>query len=225
MWLQRFIDRGGSVRLSAAAVVLALTFAMAGCAGGGGERSVQRDRKASADAVVGAQGTREVPPEAQTLFEQAAAVMAGGDLLEAEFRFEEFVLQYPDYPGAHTNLAIIHAMNGDDKAAEDSITDALILDPAYPPALNQLGMLLRRQGKFTDAEAAYQRAVEADPDYALAHYNLGVLYDLYLQRLEPALAHFERYQALGGEDEQVEKWIVDLKRRLEADQRAANVTE
>ncbi|MEM9404335.1 MAG: tetratricopeptide repeat protein [Pseudomonadota bacterium] len=201
--------------------LLAAALLVAGCAGG----PTTKASKAQAQAGIEAGEMREIPPQAQTLFEQAAAVLAAGDLLEAEFRFQEFVLQYPDFPGAHVNLAIIHAANENDKAAEDSITDALLLDPEYAPALNQLGMLLRRQGKFADAEAAYLRAVETQPDYALAHYNLGVLNELYLKRLAPALNHFERYQALTGDDKQVEKWIVDLKRRLEASQRAANVTE
>jgi len=101
----------------------------------------------------------------------------------------------------------------------------LMIDPEHPAALNQLGMLLRRQGKFQDAEAAYTRAITADPGYALAHFNLGVLNELYLQRLDVALQHFEQYQALGNDDKQVEKWITDLKRRIEASQRTANVTE
>ena len=94
----------------------------------------------------------------------------------------------------------------------------------HPVALNQLGMLLRRQGKFLEAESAYLKAVTASPGYALAHYNLGVLNDLYLQRLDAALRHYERYQALAGEDHQVTKWIVDLKRRIGVAQRTANVT-
>ena len=168
---------------------------------------------------------RVVPAEAQKMYEQSVAVMASGDFLEAQFRFQEFLLQYPDFPGAHVNLAIIFASNGDDRGAENSITDALIVDPEYAPALNQLGMLLRRQGKFPEAEFAYMRAVTAHPGYALAHYNLGVLNELYFQRLDIALQHFERYQVLIGEDKQVEKWIADLKRRISADQRTANVTE
>jgi Tfp pilus assembly protein PilF len=168
---------------------------------------------------------REIPPQAQTLYEQAVAAMAAGDTIDAELRFQEFLLQYPDYPGAHVNLAIIFAGRGDDTAAENSLTDALIIDPEYAPALNQLGMILRRQGKFTEAESAYSKAVAASPDYALAHYNLGILNDLYFRRLEAALQHYERYQALAGEDEQVARWIADLKRRLGTDQRSANVTE
>jgi Tfp pilus assembly protein PilF len=121
---------------------------------------------------------RVIPPQVQTLYEQAVAIMAAGDDVDASLRFQEFLLQYPDYPGAHVNLAIIYARNGDDVAAEASITDVLILDPLHPEALNQLGMLLRRQGKFEEAENAYLKAVTARPDYALAHYNLGVLNDL-----------------------------------------------
>jgi tetratricopeptide (TPR) repeat protein len=99
------------------------------------------------------------------------------------------------------------------------------LNSEYAPALNQLGMLLRRNGKFLEAEAAYLKAVTAKPDYALAHYNLGVLNELYLQRLDSALQHFERYQEIVGGDEQVEKWITDLQRRVAASQRTANTAE
>ena len=167
----------------------------------------------------------QIPARAQTLFEQASASMAAGDYLDAELRFKEFLLQYPDYPGAHVNLAIIHANNENDAATRSSIDAALALNPNHPAALNQLGMLLRRNGNFLEAEAAYMKAVTVSPDYALAHYNLGVLNELYLQRYEAALQHFETYQAIVGEDAQVAKWISDLKRRVAASQQTANVAE
>ena len=164
-------------------------------------------------------------PAAQILFEQAASVMAAGDLLDAELRFKEFLLQYPGVAAAHVNIAIIHANNGNDDAARASIDEALAADPNFAPALNQLGMLLRRNGNFIEAEAAYLKAVTVSPEYALAHYNLGVLNELYLQRLDIALQHFEHYRELVGGDEQVEKWIADLERRVTANQRTANVAE
>ena len=220
MWLPHCIET--RMPLFRVVWLLAVSAVLAACAA----QTPDRPRVASAEAsAVDAQGSRVIPPEAQTLFEQAVAVMAAGDGLEAQFRFEEFILRYPDFPGAYTNLAIIHAQGGDDQAAEERITDALLIDPRHTPTLNQLGMLLRRQGKFADAEAAYLRALEASPSYAIAHYNLGVLYELYLQQLDSALLHFEQYQSLNGEDEQVGKWITDLKRRVGADRRTANVTE
>ena len=170
------------------------------------------------EASVPVQVHRDVPAQAQTLFEQATSVMAAGDYLDAELRFKDFLLRYPDYPGAYTNLAIIHANNGNDTAAQASIDAALALSPAYAPALNQQGMLFRKTGNFFEAESAYLKAVTASPRYALAHYNLGVLNELYLQRLETALEHFEQYQSIVGEDKQVERWIADLRRRVAAAQ-------
>lgn len=169
--------------------------------------------------------SRAIPPRVRTSYEQAVAIMAAGDLTEAELRFDAFLLEHPGYPGAYVNLAIMHSEQGDDAAAEASIRKALELDPRHAAALNQLGILRRRQGRFDEAESAYLKAITADPGYGLAHYNLGVLYELYLQRLEPALQHFETYQELGAGDEQVARWIVDLRRRVEASQRTANAME
>jgi len=202
-----------------------VVLALAGCAGQGPAREASAPERGGAVPSATQAEARVVPPEALTQFEQATAVMAAGDYVDAELRFKEFVLLYPDYPGAWTNLAIIHAASGDDDAAREALDAALQSDPNYPAALNQLGMLLRRNGNFLEAEAAYMKAVTVSPDYALAHYNLGVLNELYLQRLEVALQHFETYQSLVGEDAQVEKWISDLRRRVAADKQAANVAE
>jgi tetratricopeptide (TPR) repeat protein len=207
-------------RMTALATLVLLL--LAGCASG--PKPAGDDSSAQTAAQRGG-ADREVPPKALTLYEQAVSSMAAGDTIDAELRFQEFLLQYPDFAGAHVNLAIIFMGRDDLQAAENSLTDALIVDPQHPQALNQLGMLQRRQGKFEAAESAYMKAVTASPDYALAHYNLGVLNDLYLQRLDAALVHYERYQALVGEDKQVTRWITDLKRRIGSAPRAANVTE
>jgi tetratricopeptide (TPR) repeat protein len=200
-------------------VLLAGALLLTACGGSSSTRpdSAPQQERAEA-AVVPAAVQRDVPAQAQTLFEQATAVMATGDYLDAELRFKEFLLRYPDFPGAHTNLAIIHLNNGNDSAAQAAIDAALAIDPNFAPALNQQGMLFRKTGNFMEAEAAYLKAVTASPSYALAHYNLGVLNELYLQRLETALQHFEQYQSIVGEDKQVERWIADLKRRVAAGQ-------
>jgi len=198
---------------------------LAGCAGSGGPRSGSQQADMDGAATEADAALAEIPVQALTMFEQAAAEMAAGDFLEAELRFQEFLLRYPGYPGAHVNLAIIHSKNGSDEAARAAVDAALALDPSNAAALNQLGMLLRKNGNFLEAEAAYLKAVTASPDYALAHYNLGVLNELYLQRFDVALQHFEAYQALVGDDKQVEKWIADLRRRVAATQRTANVAE
>lgn len=206
MSLRRFTDRGFAVLLLAAACGLA------GCAAGP-EEAAGTDEPAA------------VPPVVQTDFERAAAAMAAGEPERAEEGFRQFLERHPGYPGAHVNLAILLAARGEDEAARKQVAAALELDPAHAPALNQLGMLLRRQGQFESAETAYLKAVTASPDYALAHYNLGVLNELYLQRLEAALRCYERYLELGGADERVSRWVVDLKRRIAAHESTADARE
>lgn len=207
------------------------TLVFAGCGGSAplkgtaGQQQVGSSAPGPASGGRGGDGAIAVPAAAQTMFEQATAAMASGDYLDAELRFKEFLLLYPAFPGAHVNLAIIHSSNGDDDSAKAAIDAALALQANNPAALNQLGMLLRRNGNFPEAEAAYLKAVTVSPDYALAHYNLGVLYELYLQRLDMALQHFETYQSLVGEDKQVARWIKDLTRRVAASQKTANVAD
>ncbi len=218
MLLQRF------TKFSLPVPALVLLLILTGCASSG-PTSQSQPAGSSAARMSGDAGGQDVPAAVLTMFEQASAVMASGDFLEAELRFKEFLLLYPAYPGAHVNLAIIHANNGNDAAARASIEAALAINPDYAPGLNQKGMLLRRNGNFLEAEAAYLKAVTSSPDYALAHYNLGVLNELYLQRLDVALQHFELYQGLVGDDKQVGKWIADLRRRVAAIQRTANVAD
>jgi len=219
MLLQRLIDGRSGL---AALFVLAF---LGGCASGSPARSPESQGATKSEMASGQVAESAIPAEVQTLYEQAAASMAAGDYVDAELRFKEFLLQYPQYPGAYVNLAIIHVNNENDDEARSVLDAALALNPNHPAALNQLGMLLRKNGKFLEAEAAYLKAVTVSPDYALAHYNLGVLNELYLQRLDIALQNFEAYQALVGEDKQVAKWIADLRRRVAATQRTANVAE
>jgi len=221
MFLQRFIDRQSLIALSLGMLLLS------GCGGFGAPKDPSGSQQGAGPNAggTGDDSARVIPSAALTMFEQAAASLAAGDLPDAELRFKEFLLQYPEYPGAHVNLAIIHVTNNNDDAARASIEAALALDPNHAAALNQLGMLLRRNGKFLEAEAAYLKAVTVSPDYALAHYNLGVLNELYLQRLDAALKNFEDYQLLAGEDKQVARWIADLRRRVATNQRTANVVD
>jgi Flp pilus assembly protein TadD len=219
MFLQRL------TRISPLVIGLAAMLALAACAGSGSARDTADSQQRDEIAEEGELTAPVIPAEILTLYEQATSVMAAGDFVDAELRLKEFVLLYPNFPGAYVNLAIIHAHNENDAETRAALDVALALDPDHPAALNQMGMLLRRNGDFLEAEAAYLKAVTVSPDYALAHYNLGVLNELYLQRLEVALSHFEAYQALVGDDKQVEKWIADLTRRVAANQRTANVAE
>jgi len=66
------------------------------------------------------------------------------------------------------------------------------------------------------AKQHYLQALEINAEYANAHLNLGILLDIYLQQWNDALAHYQKYQELtDAKDDTVEKWIVDLQRRID----------
>lgn len=170
----------------------------------------------SEDATVNAATAEpmDIPNDAQVSYQRALDAMRRGDVTEAELELEQLTLEYPDFAGPRVNLAIIYMDSGREEAAQQALERALVLNPTHAAAYNQLGIVMRQQGKFVEAEQAYVDALAIAPDYALAHYNLGVLLDLYLKRPDEALAHYERYQDLVSGDDQVRKWIIDLRRQL-----------
>ena len=86
MYSQRFIRnvmKAGRIGVYALLLCLAL---IAGCGGTSGTKPAATDGSTAV-------ADRDVPERARTLYEQAVAVMASGDYLEAQLRFQEFLLQ------------------------------------------------------------------------------------------------------------------------------------
>lgn len=157
----------------------------------------------------------EVPERAAALHSRALAAMRSGDWIAAQTELEQLIAEFPVFPGPYVNLAIVLRQDEREAEAESALEQALEIAPDHPAANNEIGMLARQRGDFDEAEAAYRRAISSDPGYALAHYNLGVLLDLYLRREAEALEQYEAYQALvPAPDEEVGRWVVDLRRRL-----------
>lgn len=207
--------------LRQAGVALGVAVLCHGCGTSGSVRPAD-------DAAVDAETVLEVivSPATQAAYDRALESMDAGDVVEAELRLEQFVLEYPDFPGAYVNLAIIYERDGRFEDAHSALDRALELEPAHASANNRQGMLLRKQGMFPEAEQAYLRAIESDPTYALAHHNLGVLLDLYLYRPAEALNHYRRYQELLPEpDAAVGRWIIDLERRVGVVEEAPRVVQ
>jgi tetratricopeptide (TPR) repeat protein len=183
-------------------------------------RAARDAAKANAEAAQQTDSaTREpaamAPERALQAYERALAAMRAEDWIEAELELEQLVLEYPGFAGPYVNLAIVYMRDDRKDDASEALERALAIDPAHVAANNQFAILLREQGRFEEAEQAYRRALQSDPSYALAYYNLGVLLDLYLGRQSEALEYYEQYQSLLEEpDQQVGRWIVDLRRRL-----------
>ncbi len=166
----------------------------------------------------------DLPGDALSSHSAAVEAMQSGDDAAALAELERLIAAYPELPGPRVNAAILHRRAGRIDAARESLERALAIDPDHPEANNELGILLREIGEFDAAEAAYRRALARRPDYALALYNLGVLLDVYLRRPTDALECYEAYQAaLPEPDERVSRWIVDLRRRIGADDAAARL--
>lgn len=209
--------------LRSIAMLIALAWLCHGC---GTPGSVRPDEDVSAIEAENAELGSLVSPAAQSAYDEALEMLDRGDLVEAELRLEQFVLEYPHFPGAYVSLAIVYEHDDRHDEALAALDEALAINPAHAAANNQLGIVLRKQGKFAEAEQAYLRALETDPDYALAHHNLGVLLDLYLHRPAEALQHYQRYQELSAEpDATVGRWIIDLQRRVGSNADAAQLAQ
>ena len=139
--------------------------------------------------------------------------------------FEKALKLFPESPRERLNygLSLIRAARVEEGIAQ--LLEVQKVAPEIPHTWFNLGILFKKRADYEGALHQFQKMVELVPDEPISHYNLGVLNDLYLQRLDAALQHYERYQELAGEDKQVTKWIVDLKRRISAAQRTANAME
>ena len=154
-----------------------------------------------------------VPPAAKDDFDRAVSFMRAGNTTEAELRFKQLALQYPQLAAPYVNLAILYRKDGHLDRAEEALQTAVEHNAGSAVAWTELGATQRMRGQFRNAAASYERAIAADPNFAPAYRNLGVVSDLYLGDPERALAAFERYKELTGEDKPVSGWIAELRQR------------
>ena len=155
----------------------------------------------------------ELPSGAVGDFTRAVAAALSGKPTDAELDFKQMELQYPQLVEPSINLGIV--LQGEGKLAEaaDALQRATARASANAVAWTEFALVQRSLGKFAAAKAAYTQAIGADPSYAPAHRNLGVLLDLYLADPATALAEFEQYRQLSGEDKPASGWIAELRHR------------
>ncbi|MDX1453579.1 MAG: tetratricopeptide repeat protein [Oleiphilaceae bacterium] len=124
---------------------------------------------------------------------------------------------YPEGVEAWVNLGVAYYRQSDYVRAERALSQALEVDAQNKTALNYLGLVKRQQGEFAQAESYYRQALEIDPDYPAAVRNLAILLDLYRGQLVEALALYEHYQGLVGDEAEprLKDWIFDIKSRIE----------
>lgn len=148
-------------------------------------------------------------------YQYALSLMQSGENEQALQKLAVMVKKYPNMSGAFTNLGIIYLKEARYQDAKQVLLQATTISPANAAAYNHLGIAHRGLGEFNEAKQSYLQALKLNPKYANAHLNIGILYDLYLNELQSALKHYQSYQELSSSpDATVEKWIVDLGRRI-----------
>lgn len=151
------------------------------------------------------------------LFVRATELLTTGRLVEAEALLLEVTEDQPELAGPWINLSQVYLAQQRDDDALAALEQAVLANPANCAARTELGVLMRHRGEFAAAESHYLACLEYQPDYRAAYLNLGILYDLYLGRLDDALAAYRHYQSLAAEpDQRVHGWVVDLERRLDS---------
>lgn len=175
-------------------VTLPLALYLAGCG-----TAVRHDRPAAAE---------------DPAYGKITSAMQAGDYAHALPLLEKRVAAAPEDIDSSVNLAIAYRETGDLEKALETLETAAEKAPDNAAVQHQLGIVHRQLGHFDHALEAYKNAIRIDSGYALPHRNLGVLYDIYLQQPDAALAEYQRYLELtGSEDKEVAGWVADLKRR------------
>jgi tetratricopeptide (TPR) repeat protein len=155
-----------------------------------------------------------INPTVQRTFDAARQALAAGHTAEAERSFVALTKSNPELAGPYANLGLIHRQAGKTADAVAAFEQAVQLSPQQAELHNQLGVTYRMAGDFAKAKASYERSIALDANYAAAVLNLGILYDLYLWDGARALELYDRYlQLTPGGDEQVKRWVSDLRNR------------
>jgi tetratricopeptide (TPR) repeat protein len=155
-----------------------------------------------------------ISPAVQRAFDSARQALAAGQTAEAERGFVALTKSNPELAGPHANLGLIHRQAGRTADAVAALEKAVQLSPQRADLHNQLGISYRLAGDFRKAKASYEQSISIDATYAPAVLNLGILYDLYLWDGVRALELYDRYLQLApGGDDQVKRWISDLRNR------------
>lgn len=149
-------------------------------------------------------------------YKKAITLLNNNKLEAAKEIFIELNSERPELAGPYANLAVIAYKNNNPEKALELVNISVEKNPKLAQALNFLAFLEQGKGKINLALKYYKQAIENKEDYAIAHYNIALLYDIYLQDINSALPHYEKYlKLINNKDKNTVDWVEQLKRSHE----------
>lgn len=138
-----------------------------------------------------------LPPELQSVFNQALAHHQQGQLQQAVDGYSQVLSHEPNHPDSLHLVGLIFQSSGDLLQAQEYIQRAIKLNPKVAGYHYNHGVVLQGLEKHSEAVEAYRLAIRLKPDYAQAYENLGVaLQDL--DNLKAALPAYQQALALNS---------------------------
>ena len=114
-------------------------------------------------------------------------------------------------PDARCLLGALYQRKGKLAEATAQYETVLREEGEYPSANLALAVLLFTQKKYLEAAQKLELVLAFDAENLEAHLYLGRMYMDILDDEAKALAHLERYQALGGDDPGLADWLDELR--------------
>lgn len=149
-----------------------------------------------------------------SLYKKALKLLNSDKLDSSKEIFQQINSNRPELAGPYANLAIIALKNNNPEKALKLVEVALSKNPNLAQALNLLAYLEQISGNIQQAKEHYKKAIQNKNDYAIAHYNIALLYDVYLQDIESAIPHYEKYMKLiNNADKNTADWLEQIKRK------------
>jgi serine/threonine-protein kinase len=157
------------------------------------------------------ESTERAPQDGRLWILRGIAAQESGDLAGAIDGLRRGFEQGARDPDARCLLGALYQSEGRLDEAIAQYETVLREEGDYPRANLNLGLAFVVQGKYTEARDRFERVLAFDEENLTAHLALGQLFRNMLDDQAQALAHLERYQALGGEDPHLAEWLDELR--------------
>ncbi|MCK6482271.1 MAG: tetratricopeptide repeat protein, partial [Planctomycetes bacterium] len=154
------------------------------------------------------------PKNARAWHGLGLALDAAGKGKESAVPLQKAVDLSPATGRYHRDLGEALVLNNRTQAAEAAFLKAVELDPKDDAAWDALGRTRREMKKYAESVEAYEKVVELRPKDEDVHLMIAVLCHEFLKDWEKAVAHYNRYLALGGETP-VEDWLAECQAEID----------